>query len=588
MATLQEQIDATPNGGTLNIAGEHVGNFVINKSITIDGQGVAKILSPNAGPAIDIPSQAARVENVTIKNLEISTVNAAQLIYDIVRIGAWQTTNAAELPHNITLDKVWVHGQPTQDSQRGIAMNGVNVTLSNSRVTDIHGRGMESQGVAAWNTPGPLRFVDNYIEASTENLLIGGADARIPNAVPSDIEIRRNHLFKPLSWHERDPSYAGIDWSIKNLLELKNARRVIIDGNILENCWGDAQIGFAVLLTTRNQDGGNPWATVDDVQFTNNTILNVAGGFQIIGKDWPNVSEQGSRIRIANNIIKLASNLGGNGRLLQLERSKDLSFENNEANPHHTMIVFSGEEQQLGLIYRKNLLTVGEYGVTPASLNPKDAMTRYAPGHDFSANVLMTPTDLSRFYPAGNTFVTSRPDPVPAGLGVDIVALKAAQSGGAAPPLPSPSPTPTPEPPQPTPIVPSPDGTKATIIVDSQLKAWTIGPNKETLRDKVHIDAGTGSIYKYVGATVYVKGTDAAENWYRFTGLGWSFYGPNEPGVIPKPEPDPPPPIPQPVSRSVTWPKQEGKQNPIIDTQWRDRYRLKRVSSGMAEFEKVP
>ena len=51
------------------------------------------------------------------------------------------------------------------------------------------------------------------------------------------------------------PTYAGIHWSVKNLLELKMGRNVIIDGNVLENSWGDAQIGYAVLFTVRNQDG---------------------------------------------------------------------------------------------------------------------------------------------------------------------------------------------------------------------------------------------------------------------------------------------------------------------------------------------
>ena len=43
--------------------------------------------------------------------------------------------------------------------------------------------------------------------------------------MPSDIEIRRNYVFKPLSWKVGDPTYAGKHWTVKNLLELKNAKR---------------------------------------------------------------------------------------------------------------------------------------------------------------------------------------------------------------------------------------------------------------------------------------------------------------------------------------------------------------------------
>jgi hypothetical protein len=81
--------------------------------------------------------------------------------------------------------------------------------------------------------------------------LLGGADPAIPNLVPSDIEIRRNHFAKPLSWRVGDPSYAGIHWAVKNLLELKNAQRVLIVGNVLDHNWYDAQDGFGILFTVR-------------------------------------------------------------------------------------------------------------------------------------------------------------------------------------------------------------------------------------------------------------------------------------------------------------------------------------------------
>jgi hypothetical protein len=61
---------------------------------------------------------------------------------------------------------------------------------------------------------------------SGENVIFGGADPAIMNLVPSDIEIRRNHFTKPLTWKVDDPSYAGTHWSVKNLLELKNAAGV--------------------------------------------------------------------------------------------------------------------------------------------------------------------------------------------------------------------------------------------------------------------------------------------------------------------------------------------------------------------------
>ena len=137
---------------------------------------------------------------------------------------------------------------------------------------------------------------------------------------------------------------------------------------------------------------------------------------------------------------------------------------------------------------------------------------------------------------------------------------------------------------QPTPPsrVPSPNGTKGPSIIDSELKVWTLGSGKQTLRDGVQMGGGQGTVYKYQDQIVYVLGMDS--NWWKWEGSNWAMKSPDpalEPGIIP-PVVEPPP-----ATRTVTWPKQESKQNSILDAQWKDGFRLKRISPGSAEFEKV-
>ena len=72
--------------------------------------------------------------------------------------------------------------------------------LINSHVSEIHELGADAQAVAGWNGPGPFKIVNNYLEASTENILFGGSDPSIDNLVPSDIEVRGNHCYKPTRW----------------------------------------------------------------------------------------------------------------------------------------------------------------------------------------------------------------------------------------------------------------------------------------------------------------------------------------------------------------------------------------------------
>jgi hypothetical protein len=97
-------------------------------------------------------------------------------------------------------------------------------------------------------------------------------------------------MFKPLTWMKGQPGYVGgtngNPFVVKNLLELKNAQRVLIDGNIMEDSWGGfSQVGFAILLTPKNQSSGTtnvcPDCQVTDVTIRNGTISHVAAGLQI-------------------------------------------------------------------------------------------------------------------------------------------------------------------------------------------------------------------------------------------------------------------------------------------------------------------
>ena len=85
--------------------------------------------------------------------------------------------------------------------------------------------------------------------------------------------------------------------------ELKNAQRLLIDQNVFENNWADAQNGFAILFTPRGEDGVAPWATVQDVTFTNNVVRHSGGGFNIAGPDDSSPSQPSQRILIKNNLI---------------------------------------------------------------------------------------------------------------------------------------------------------------------------------------------------------------------------------------------------------------------------------------------
>ncbi|HEU0094685.1 MAG TPA: hypothetical protein VFS78_21400, partial [Vicinamibacteria bacterium] len=281
-----------------------------------------RIDSPNRAPAIRTAAAAHHYRFVGIEVTARGETRSTGPYSDnnvVYLESEGGQTAPTQVPTDIIFDRCYVHGTPTGGVRRGIAMNGTRLAVVDSYLSDFHEVGADSQAISGWNGPGPFKIVNNYLEGAGENLMFGGADPSIPDLVPSDIEIRGNHLFKPLSWKIGHPTYAGRPWSVKNIFELKNARRVLAEGNLLEHNWQHDQNGFAILFTVRNQDGGAPWCAVEDVTFRKNVVRHSGGGFNILAADNNFPSQQTRRILIQDNLLDDISsvNWGGTGRLFQ-------------------------------------------------------------------------------------------------------------------------------------------------------------------------------------------------------------------------------------------------------------------------------
>lgn len=360
----------------------------------------------------------------------------ATYLNGLVWFGSSRERSIEEQPHHLIIDRCFIHGDPEKGSRRGVVLNGRHLAVIDSHVSDFKEVNADSQAIVGWSGAGPIKVVNNYLEGAAENINFGGADPIIPGLVPSDIEIRHNYLSKPLSWKRGEPGYDGSRWSVKNLFELKSARRVLIDGNLLEHSWADGQTGFAVLFTVRNQDGRAPWSVVEDVQFTNNLIRHSGSGITLMGHDnrLPrDQTEQTKRILIKNNLWEDigGDRWGGKGILFQLvEGTSDVAIEQNTGMQTGFLLYAEGPPHAR-FLFRNNIAPHNEYGLFGTGVGTGTrAIEAYFPGGIVVGNII--PGGDERQYPDGNRFPKSL-DEVPfANLKEGDYRLMASSARGAA------------------------------------------------------------------------------------------------------------------------------------------------------------
>ncbi len=200
---------------------------------------------------------------------------------------------AAEHTDHVIFDRNWFHAADGAEVGHGVGIiHGSHmIAVINSYVSGLNcvartGKCTDATGIGGGGGDEPisaLKIYNNFIEAAGENVLFGGSAATI---VPTDIEIRRNHLFRPMLWKQGEPGYtptaSGNPYIVKNNFELKSAIRLLFEANLLENSWGGfSQNGFSILLTPKNQSNLCPVCRVNDVTVRFNRIRNVAGVLQI-------------------------------------------------------------------------------------------------------------------------------------------------------------------------------------------------------------------------------------------------------------------------------------------------------------------
>lgn len=337
----------------------------------------------------------------------------------IVNVGYDPDANAhpdeiSEQNSYIIFDRCYVHGNSTGNSRQGIQFDCSYGAVIDSRIDNIHETGADNQAIWIYQGAGPYKIDNNYLSASCENMMIGGEDPAIANMVPADITVTRNYFFKSLTWKPDDASYAGTAWSVKNLFELKNARRVLIEGNILVNSWKSGQNGWAFVFTPRNQSGSAPWCTVEDVTCRLNQVNNVSSGIQILSADTN--SGNVTRMLIENNVINCDQTANGGGT-----DNREFQFSANPSNPaeyvtirHNTVLNLTagaalavvGDTPYFATTFRfnDNIGSCGAYGFFTSSGSGTTGLNAFFQSYTYLNNAMILDGASAGTYPTTTVF----------------------------------------------------------------------------------------------------------------------------------------------------------------------------------------
>src|ERR1022692_3799096 len=280
---------------------------------------------------------------------------------------------------HLVFDRLWVHGTAQDETARGIGLGGTYVAVVDSFFTDFH-------------------CVSGTGSCTDAQAIAGGGGTN------------------------------GNPFIVKNLLELKNAQRVLVDGNIMEYSWGGfSQSGFAILLTPKNQAGGNgsnlcPICQVTDVTIRYNSIRHVGAGLQIANalSDNGGAPFDGQRYSIHDIVI---DDIGGGFAQVSVSPGAPLlqnvtinhvtAFPSSMLLNIGTMVARTGPMKNF--VFTNNIVSVGTYPVWSIGGGPGNCAYFDKPlttfnacfsSSSFASNALIgnSPAFPATLWPSGNFF----------------------------------------------------------------------------------------------------------------------------------------------------------------------------------------
>jgi hypothetical protein len=196
------------------------------------------------------------------------------------------------------------------------------------------------------------------------------------------------------------PTGTGTRWVVKNLLEIKNGRSLLVEGNLFEYAWAQDQKGYAILFTPSN-NGIAPWTAVQDITFRYNTVQHVGAGMQINGRDTKNGSEYTRNVVVRHNLFTdVSTSWGGPGGFVVTGNGTQGVTIDHNTIVHNGFVLATTGEANAGFAFTNNMAKHNQWGI-------------YGDGHGAgfdSINIYFNDLDLRRNVLAGGSPSRYPPD----------------------------------------------------------------------------------------------------------------------------------------------------------------------------------
>jgi len=250
---------------------------------------------------------------------------------------------------NVTVDRCIFRVSPTGSASGALNLNGSFVAVVNSwfdlRVVPgphPYNPVGNSTAINISGGKGPFRINNNYVRGSGLLIFVNDNDSVVPR---DDIDVRRNTLSYNKDFRCGSPTSDKICRDVRGPIELKRGRRVLFEGNIIEDFWSTLSGGQAFIITPRASGSTGPDSNeyqITDLTIRHNIVRNGTGFVQITGQDdvgYRNTNLT-QRVTITNNLITGINGYslsdqgyGSNrGQILAIANGvEDLTFRHNTA-----------------------------------------------------------------------------------------------------------------------------------------------------------------------------------------------------------------------------------------------------------------